>query len=217
MGTVIAENNSVNTGNTSLDIPTRKYRTNLTLAFVWDYAWTEPHEAMEVRLRDAICELAVNETNRDPTILPDTYINIMRVSSWDPDFASSDNVDSGGYTAVKAMEAVANGALLAVGEMSGQAAFCDGAAKFWKFQLLCSGFLPVQGFGPYVRQLFGYWNVKRIALVVGPDIQTKYVSKIFEQDMAVGGITILTKLQLNPSIVNAGDYSLLYRTLHHVD
>ncbi|KAJ3263862.1 hypothetical protein HDU76_012244 [Blyttiomyces sp. JEL0837] len=86
-------------------VPSTKYQTNITVALFWDYALSDYLGQDFLNLRDSECELAVLETNSDPNILPHTFVNILRVNSWDPDNTNYDSIESGGgYTALQAMD-----------------------------------------------------------------------------------------------------------------
>ncbi|KAJ3301594.1 hypothetical protein HDU76_005700 [Blyttiomyces sp. JEL0837] len=170
------------TNNTELSgTPASKYRTNITLALIWEYELTDL--ATEIAIRDVICELAVNDTNTDPDILPYTYINAVRVNMWDPEYANlhKNGMNSGGYATVRVIEALqSTGALLAVGEFNGAIAITS------------------------INQVFK----KVISTIPARD---------FEDTMSANEISVLTKIQLNPSVVKTGDYTLSYETLRNVD
>ncbi|KAJ3327780.1 hypothetical protein HDU76_011139 [Blyttiomyces sp. JEL0837] len=89
-------------------IPASKIRTNVTIAIFLPYAIGDFYSLME--FEDAQIELAVNEINQDPDILPDTFINIIRVNNWDPDKSTDYNyVTSGGYATISAINVTQGG------------------------------------------------------------------------------------------------------------
>ncbi|KAJ3329119.1 hypothetical protein HDU76_008584 [Blyttiomyces sp. JEL0837] len=56
-------------------------------------------------------EIAVNETNQQADILPDTFVNIQRYNSWDPDLAAQYAfVDSGGFAIAESIKIAESGA-----------------------------------------------------------------------------------------------------------
>ncbi|KAJ3271277.1 hypothetical protein HDU76_011053, partial [Blyttiomyces sp. JEL0837] len=96
-------------------IPQSKYRTNITLALFQPYSVGDL--CTEILIMDKETEIAVNETNEDPNILPHTYVTLKRFNNFDPDTSSENTfVDSGGYAAVRAIEVVQSGAIIAAGE-----------------------------------------------------------------------------------------------------
>ncbi|KAJ3332565.1 hypothetical protein HDU76_013813 [Blyttiomyces sp. JEL0837] len=70
-----------------------------------------------------------------------------------------------------------------------------------------------RGYGNYLLQFLKYYNVKRVAIVVAPDHLSTYGGKAVENALQAAGITILTKITLNPIVINAGDFSIYYNTL----
>ncbi|KAJ3286826.1 hypothetical protein HDU76_007920, partial [Blyttiomyces sp. JEL0837] len=209
-----------------------KNRTNITLAFFWDYKVNYRKFRLNIPIRDVLCELAVNETNQDPNILAYTYINIARVNSWDPEHADDLLIiNSGGYNALQAMSAVEHGALLAVGERFDKTAvfsaqifsyynipFCgaDEAGfslsdknRFTTFFRMTQG----RGFGTNLVQLLKFWNVKRVAIVLGgEDVLTELQLALHE-----AGIEIVIILGISQGFVDSGDYSVYYKSLQDVD
>ncbi|KAJ3300025.1 hypothetical protein HDU76_006171, partial [Blyttiomyces sp. JEL0837] len=217
---------NVSTNGTNI-ILSSKYQTNITLALFWNYAFSSPRFMIE--LRDLICELAVNETNQNPDILPHTYVNILRVNSWDPSDSDGISIDSGGYTSVAAIDAVAQN-----GERFGNTASFSGQIfSYYKIPFCTAdSFNPVLsnklrypylfrlqnvGFGVHILQLLRYWNVKKIALVFGPETSYSLVAKEVEQTMKDGDITILAKIALSRDIIKVEDYELYYKYLINVD
>ncbi|KAJ3267515.1 hypothetical protein HDU76_011768, partial [Blyttiomyces sp. JEL0837] len=81
---------------------------NLTIAAFSPYAVGDLYKYTV--MTDAEIELVVNETNADPTILPDFVVNVRRFNAFDPAHAlDSDLVDSGGYNALQAMNVCSSG------------------------------------------------------------------------------------------------------------
>ncbi|KAJ3281803.1 hypothetical protein HDU76_008845, partial [Blyttiomyces sp. JEL0837] len=81
-------------------------KTNVTLALILPYALIDYSISPIVNLFDSAAELAVNEVNKDDTLLPDIFIDMVRYNSRDPEHAHDfDLVPSGGgYAAVTAMK-----------------------------------------------------------------------------------------------------------------
>ncbi|KAJ3329114.1 hypothetical protein HDU76_008579 [Blyttiomyces sp. JEL0837] len=181
-------------------------------------------------------QLAVNETNLDPSILPFTYINIKRFNSWDPENPTVYNyIDSGGAASVSALNAVNNGATVAIGECySKTTVFSNEIFSYFKipfcgiqqttFQLSDKTLYPyyfrmLPGVGQ-VQSLVGmlqYLNVKRVAFVVGFDALSRSVSKYFERAVVEAGIQVLTKVTITAWMLQSHDYDLPYRTLKSSD
>ncbi|KAJ3332566.1 hypothetical protein HDU76_013814 [Blyttiomyces sp. JEL0837] len=220
-------------------IPSTKYRTSITLALLWDYGVNYQNYGVQLPLKEFLCELAVNETNQDPDILPFTYVNIDKVNSWDPDHPDDLVViDSGGYTAVQAMNAVANkGPLVTEFNQNIFAIMSSFSAQIFSYYNIpfCGAdeaspelsdknrfshfFRTTQGrgYGNYLVRFLKYYNVKRVALVVAPDHLSTFGGKDVESALQTAGITILTKVSLTPILIEDGDFGLYYETLRNVD
>ncbi|KAJ3323188.1 hypothetical protein HDU76_013722 [Blyttiomyces sp. JEL0837] len=199
-------------GQLALAIPSSKYRTNITIASFLPYAVGDlyPNIVME----DFMVEQAITEINEDPSILPNTFVNLARVNSWDPDYSDIwPYVDSGGFGITAAVNLVKknDAVIAAVGEY-----FSKSAMMFNNNMLITKGFSKV----------LKSWNVKRIGLVVAFDSLSqddltnsrgakagKKAERIFVQD----GITILTKVELTQEMVRNHDYKEAYLTLLHAD
>ncbi|KAJ3008277.1 UNVERIFIED_CONTAM: hypothetical protein HDU68_003171, partial [Siphonaria sp. JEL0065] len=62
--------------------------------------------------------MAVDQVNNDPTVLPDTMVNILRVQSWDQKYGPGDNVGGAAVTAVEIASYFPN-VLATLGDSSG--------------------------------------------------------------------------------------------------
>ncbi|KAJ3304825.1 hypothetical protein HDU76_005113 [Blyttiomyces sp. JEL0837] len=93
-----------------LPVVPSKYRTNITIAAFLPFALGDFYtfSSMEVEM----AQLAVNETNADPNILPNTFVEMIRVNSYDPDGVFSyEFIDSGGYSSLAAINVAERGGI----------------------------------------------------------------------------------------------------------
>ncbi|KAJ3416753.1 Metabotropic GABA-B receptor subtype 2, isoform C [Chytridiales sp. JEL 0842] len=97
--------------------PDTATKTNITLALFFPYAIDDldpadpdyPSLTRGIMAMDAAARLAIEEINRDSSILPGIQVNFQRYNSWDPEFSYDyDVIDSGGYAAIAALEAAEN-------------------------------------------------------------------------------------------------------------
>ncbi|KAJ3319136.1 hypothetical protein HDU76_000632 [Blyttiomyces sp. JEL0837] len=212
-----------------------KHRTNITIASFLPFAIGDFYPA--ISLEDLIMEMAINEVNEDPNILPDTSVNLVRYNSWDPDYSADwPYVNSGGFAMKNAMDVAQSGVIAAVGEYFSKSTifsaevfsvykipFCAVAASSAKLsnkhqypyviRMLPSVTLIMKG---HLRMLQS-WNVKRVALVVGYDILSRDAAKLVEKYFTEGGVTIITRIDLTNIMVKDHDYKLSYSTLIQVD
>ncbi|KAJ3312964.1 hypothetical protein HDU76_002752 [Blyttiomyces sp. JEL0837] len=69
-----------------LDTQTSKYQTNISIASFLPYSVGDLYPT--VVMEDFLMQMAVNEINEDPAILPNTYVNFVRYNNWDPDLSA---------------------------------------------------------------------------------------------------------------------------------
>ncbi|KAJ3320539.1 hypothetical protein HDU76_000273 [Blyttiomyces sp. JEL0837] len=193
--------------------------------FYWDLA-----------LNDAEIEVAVNETNANPNILPNTFIKIIRVNSFDPQYSAHyDYINGGGYAIGAALRAYESGANAVIGELYSkttrysaqifsdlQIPYCGPAQaspelsnknKYEYFFRMNHG----AGYGRYVARLLTAFNVKRVALVTGYDGLSVAGRIDVRGALQEANIQILTDIYLPADIVQRKDYNETYRTLKSVD
>ncbi|KAJ3287571.1 hypothetical protein HDU76_007802, partial [Blyttiomyces sp. JEL0837] len=216
-------------------IPASKYRTNITLALFWDYART-PYYYPDVVSRDTQCELAVNETNADPDILPNTYVNIVRFNSWDPKLAKSRGVRSGGHAAVQAIAAANSGAMGVIGELFDRTTvyaaevfsqykmpYCGATQGIDKLsdKNLFEYFFRVHSsgriLGPAILSLLQHWEVKRVAIVVDTSLDFQAFARSLEHVLMGTSVKLIQRLTILANMVHQSDYSQIYQQLKAVD
>ncbi|KAJ3315386.1 hypothetical protein HDU76_002210 [Blyttiomyces sp. JEL0837] len=106
-GEIDSSSKGVSTVPTSKSSPLQ-HRANITLAIFLPYSIGDFYQS--TMNYDAQIELAVNETNADPSILPDTFVKLARFNSWDPLGSREYSfLLSGGYTALQAENASKSG------------------------------------------------------------------------------------------------------------
>ncbi|KAJ3320538.1 hypothetical protein HDU76_000272 [Blyttiomyces sp. JEL0837] len=182
------------------NIPASKYRTNFTLATFMPYSLGDFYGT--ILQRDAEIEFAVNETNSNPNILPNTYIKVIRINSFDPEnSANYDYIDSGGYAVGAALRAYENGANAAIGELYSKTTRMNFGA----------------GYGHYVARLLKSFNVKRVALVSGYDALSVAGRSDVRGALKQANIQILTDIFLPADVVQRKDFNGTYQTIKSVD
>ncbi|KAJ3327550.1 hypothetical protein HDU76_011559 [Blyttiomyces sp. JEL0837] len=216
-------------------IPARKYRTNFTLVLFQPYAVGSFYSW--VSQRDAQVELAVQEINQDPAILPDTYVNLVRANGWDPDTGRMDynTMDSGGYAIASAFNVSQSNVNAVVGGYySKTAIFSVEVYSYYQIPFCGSDLTSPtlsdknrypyffrmgtgDGFGDYIAQLLQYWKVTRVALVVGFDAWSVAGGLDAMTSFKRFGIQIITKIAISRDSYMRHDYTQNYRTLKQLD
>ncbi|KAJ3327784.1 hypothetical protein HDU76_011143 [Blyttiomyces sp. JEL0837] len=218
-------------------IPESKYRTNITLAIFLPYAISDVSE--DVTIQDGQIELAINETNQDPTILPETYINILRVNNWDPELESEafGVINSGGFASLAAMElAQRRDVIVAVGEYFSKTAiystevlsyykipFCQSGASSerlsnrmiypYSFRMASSIMMECAAFASWLT----YSKIKRVAIVSSFEPLSVNTKQLYEKALLAQGISILTSIYLSTEAYEKHEYTQAYATIKEVD
>ncbi|KAJ3327783.1 hypothetical protein HDU76_011142 [Blyttiomyces sp. JEL0837] len=156
--------------------------------------------------QDIQIELAVNETNQDPTVLPETFVKIIRVNNWDPEKSQEYLYsDSGGYASVRAIDTAQHKDVVAViGEYYSKTAV---------FRMMSS----VTRDSAVLASWLKYANIKRVAIVSGFDKLSVTTRPIFERTFTSNGINIITNIYISADSYNNNDYREAYATLKSVD
>ncbi|KAJ3317000.1 hypothetical protein HDU76_001422, partial [Blyttiomyces sp. JEL0837] len=187
-------------------IPESKYRTNITIASFLPFAIGDLYPTFP--FSDLIMEMAVNEINADPNILPETYVNLVRYNMWDPDHSADwSYVNSGGFAMKTAMDVAESGVAASSPKLSNKNKYP------YEFRMAPPNALIVKGH----LQMLQSWNVKRVALVVGSDVLSLDTAKLVETIFAEGGISIITRIDLTSTMVKNHDYEQSYNTLLQAD
>ncbi|KAJ3296300.1 hypothetical protein HDU76_006742, partial [Blyttiomyces sp. JEL0837] len=197
-------------------VPSSKYQHNITLALLFEHGIGGYFENL-VTKRVSMGELAIWETNSDPNILPNVYVDYIMVNAWDPeqsDFTTS--YDSGGYNAVAAMNIASAGAVGVVGPILSKVTKfsakvlsqynipncgADQGSPDLSDKNIYNSFFRMRfgrGIGRHVVQLMHYFKVKRVALVIGSDTFSASTGEDCEIALRRAGIKILTKIVITP-------------------
>ncbi|KAJ3309223.1 hypothetical protein HDU76_003684 [Blyttiomyces sp. JEL0837] len=181
-------------------------------------------------------ELAVNEINQNPNILPHTFVNLVRYNNWDPDASALyDYVDSGGFSMIQAMKLVQNNVTAAVGEYFSRTTIFSGEI-FSHYQIPLCGtnqaspilsdktrfpyFFRTQlgkGYGRYLFQLLKWANVKKVAIIMDYDALDVAGAADTVDYLTSQGVQVLTKIFLSYDTIVAHDYNEAYATLKNSD
>ncbi|KAJ3329116.1 hypothetical protein HDU76_008581 [Blyttiomyces sp. JEL0837] len=216
-------------------IPESKYRTNITVASHLVYAIGDYYA--NSMMQDALMEMAINETNEDPEILPYTFVKMARYNAFDPDQTDSyPFIDSGGYAINTAIEIAQSKATAVVGEFFSKTAIYS-SEVFSYFQIpICSPTASAYALSNdavypfYFRTaittmaaakgfvtLLKHWDIKRVALIIGFDSLSRGTAKIAEKTILEANIKVLTKVSLSSTEAESNGYAQIYRTLLAVD
>ncbi|KAJ3321519.1 hypothetical protein HDU76_014076 [Blyttiomyces sp. JEL0837] len=217
-----------------LVIPPAKYRTNITLAMFGPYSVGD--DFSDMLMRDAQIELAVNEINQDPNILPNTYVKIARYNNFDPDKSLiSNDVISGGYSMLQAMKVATDGVTAVVGEYFSRTTIKSGEV-FSYYQIPLCGtnqaspvlsdknrypyFIRMQngrGYGRYFYQYLKSVGANKVAIITDYDQLDVTGGIDIANDFTAKGVKILTKIYLSRDTIKARDYNESYTTLKNSD
>ncbi|KAJ3223998.1 hypothetical protein HDU81_008805 [Chytriomyces hyalinus] len=164
---------------------------------------------------DVAMDLAVNEINANPNILPNVYVNVKRFSDcggWYPTVESFTGLDVG-FAAVEAAEDIITrhpDVIGVIGDQWSSAAriiaeeftysqipmcACQSNSPIFSDKTKYPYFwrtIPSAGFGTHLYQVLKTWNVKRIALIVqDQDNMSVAFAKDIKQAMVQHGIQIV--------------------------
>ncbi|KAJ3298548.1 hypothetical protein HDU76_006452, partial [Blyttiomyces sp. JEL0837] len=219
-------------------VPSDKNSTNITFALYLPFAITD--YSTITASWEWMAEFAVAELNNDSTILPNTYINLAKYNSWDPDFSTYDDtsiINSGGYSMVQAMKIAEDPSVrAALGELW-SATTVFSAEVFSQHKMpFCGQFQSTlrlsdknkypyyfrlneaRGFGNYLVRLLRTWKVNRVALIVDDDPSNLAAVNIdIEPAFLSAGIQVITRVHLHKYQAVGKDFDDAFKSLIQVD
>ncbi|KAJ3313510.1 hypothetical protein HDU76_002633 [Blyttiomyces sp. JEL0837] len=221
----------------SYAIASSKLKTNITVAVYLPYVITDPSSAAVFSVMDAAAELAIDLVNNDPNVLSDTFVNIKKFNSWDPEIPENlfDLLNSGGYAVSASINVSESGVVAVMGDFSGTSTSFS-AQIFSQYEIPFCG--PTQGgvlfsdknkykylfrmmggvgYGNYLLQLLRALKVKRVAIVTAFDPVSQGLAQDTQRTLTEGKINILTKLVIRRDAYLQKNYDPLFNTLKHVD
>ncbi|KAJ3312962.1 hypothetical protein HDU76_002750 [Blyttiomyces sp. JEL0837] len=185
----------------AVSVPPSKYQSNISIASFLPYSVGDFYPT--IMMEDYIMEMAINQINRDPTILPNTYVNLVRYNMWDPELSADWPIyTSAGSAMITAMDIAKSGVVAVVGEYFSRTAVFT-AEVFSQFN---NGF----------RKCF-YCQSLRKAITILERQKSGSIGKLAETMFMEAGITILTKVVLTNSMFQNQDYEQAYKDLRDAD
>ncbi|KAJ3417411.1 hypothetical protein HDV05_004876 [Chytridiales sp. JEL 0842] len=217
----------------------------INLAFVLPYALDDtvngqivPNSvASNVIANDAAAELAVRDVNSDPSLLPTTNVNIIRVNNWEPAYAKNNSlIHSGGYSIIESSKIVNTSRIAgAFGDYFDRTTQFTGEV-FSYFKIPFCGatqtssifssksnypyffrMQPGTAIGPHVLQLMLQWNITRVSILTASDDVNVAKANSIQQTLANSNITVISKMIITPDMQVSKDFSYPMSILQTTD
>ncbi|KAJ3310760.1 hypothetical protein HDU76_003301 [Blyttiomyces sp. JEL0837] len=185
--------------------------------------------SLNVQANDAAAELAVIDVNSDPTILPNTNVNIVRINNWDPRYTTDPAyqlIDSGGYSGIQVNAAVnANKTVVMFGDyFDNTTSFTAEVLSYLKVPIcgatqtdptlsdkanypLFFRTNPAYQIGNHLSKLLTAWNVTRVSVIVATDSISSAYGDDISLSLSSSNINVSTKVILTPEMQAQQDYS----------
>ncbi|KAI9333425.1 periplasmic binding protein-like I [Obelidium mucronatum] len=222
----------------------KKYENSITVAFLlpyntfWNITEQSVYDACTfcgwIRQMDSAGEMVVNHVNNDPSILPNTMVNILRVQSWDQKLASSDNP---GGAAIAALRLASHSppVIAAFGDSSGTSTKMSAGVLSQNQIPMCG---PIQNlpklsetanypyffrttysnkWGSDIAILLNRWKVKRVAIIYdGDDYESAGACLDVKGSLFSNNIIVLSYMQYHGNLHHV-DFEDIVAELHRLD
>ncbi|KAI8617945.1 periplasmic binding protein-like I [Chytriomyces sp. MP71] len=227
-----------------------KGKSNITIAFalpyntIWNLTTMEEYQnclsCSWIRQMDSGAELAVQNINNNPDVLPDTTVNILRIHAWDEQYQFAGIARPKNGIGGAAVPAIQIGEQLTdvigvVGETASESTMIT-AAVLSQYQIpICGGIQnsPILSnkinypyytrvtssnkWGDQLSLLLGHWNVKRVAIITDiDDVESSGACYDIQKSLQRDGVKILLKRNYH-SHYNDSDFQEIVNNIKLVD
>jgi ABC-type branched-subunit amino acid transport system substrate-binding protein len=212
-----------------------KANSNLSIAVILPYMLDDtngvnppPSNSITANViaNSAAAEMAIEDINNDPTVFPNSKIDMVSINSWDAEIKDYMTFSSGAYASIKTLSAYDQGIIGAVGDyLSSSSEFTaqilsDFNIHFCGSTQTAGTFSDKNNYPYFIRLQPGYalgsailslvqqWNIQRYSLVVGYDSSSLLtIQDVTTVLQSAKQYQLVNKIIITPNMQDKSDYS----------